>query len=445
MTTKQAVDLIIQAEWIIPVEPADQLLHQHAIAVDKGIIIDIAPDTNIQQQYQASKCVELPGQVLIPGLINSHGHAAMTLLRGLADDLPLMEWLTEHIWPAEQQLVCDDFVAVGTELAIAEMLRTGTTCFSDMYFYPEVAARVAHQHKIRAQISTPVLEFPSAWANNANEYIQKGLTLFDNYRNHPLIDIGLGPHAPYTVSDNSLSRIATLANELDCNIQIHLHETAQEIEDAIRETGKRPLERLADHNLLSPKLQCVHMTQVTDNDIAMLSENGCHVLHCPESNLKLASGISPVTRLLNAGVNVALGTDGAASNNDLNLLGEMRTAALLAKAQSQNASAVPAHQALRMATINGAKALGIDHITGSLEKGKAADIVAIDLKDIALQPLHNPVSQLVYTDCSRQVSHVWVNGEHLLNEGLLTGFELSTLTHKVDSWRDKITAIDETN
>lgn len=442
MSSKQIADILIQAEWIIPVEPANQVLQGHALVINDGLIIDILPHDEALQSYQVAQHFELPDQILIPGLINAHGHAAMTLLRGLADDLPLMEWLTEHIWPAEQKLVCDEFVAIGTELAIAEMLRSGTTCFSDMYFYPDVVARIAHQHKIRAHISPPVLEFPSAWASNADEYIEKGLKLRDNYRNHPLIQVGFGPHAPYTVSDESLTRIAILANELDATIQIHLHETAQEISDALAETGKRPLQRLADLNLLSPRLQCVHMTQIDDADIALLSEFGCHVIHCPESNMKLASGISPIAKLIKAGINVALGTDGAASNNDLNLLGEMRTAALLAKVQAEDATAIPAHEALRMATLNGAKSLGIDRITGSLEIGKAADIVAIDLNTMALQPLHNPVSQLVYTDCSNQVSHVWVNGELLLADKQLTKFDLHTLTNKVRGWRDKIANCD---
>lgn len=445
MTPNKTIDTLIHPEWIIPVAPANQVLENHSLAIKDGVIIDIAPSEEARQIYQPQEAVELPGQLVIPGLINTHGHAAMSLMRGLADDLPLMEWLTEHIWPAEQALVCEDFVAVGTELAIAEMLRSGTTCFSDMYFFPDVAARVAHQHKIRAHISVPVLEFPSAWASNADDYIKKGLQVSDKYRNHPLIEIGFGPHAPYTVSDDSLNRIRILACELDATIQIHLHETAQEVSDALSESGQRPIQRLAELDLLSPRLQCVHMTQINDDDLALLKDFGCHVLHCPESNLKLASGISPISKLLDAGINVALGTDGAASNNDLNLLGEMRSAALLAKVQSNNATAVPAHQALQMATINGARALGIDHITGSLEPGKAADIVAIDLSDLSLQPLHNPVSQLVYTDCSHQVSHVWINGELLVQNRQLTGFDLHTLSNKVKAWRDKIADCDKHN
>lgn len=439
---KQVIDSLINAKWVIPVDSNDSVLEDYSVAVNNDQIVDILPIAEAIERYQATNNIDLNDHALIPGLINAHGHAAMTLMRGLADDLPLMEWLNDHIWPAEQRLVCDEFVAAGTELAIAEMLLSGTTCFSDMYFFPDVVARIAHQHKIRAEISPPILEFPSAWASNADEYIEKALKVRDNYRNHPLIQVGFGPHAPYTVSDESLTRIGILANELDANIQIHLHETTQEIIDAETNNSPRPLQRLADLNLLSPRLQCVHMTQTNDDDIALLKEFGCHVIHCPESNLKLASGICPTTKLLDAGINVALGTDGAASNNDLDMFGEMKAAALLAKGFSQDATALPASQALRMATINGAKALGIDKITGSLEIGKAADIVAVNLNAITMQPVFNPVSQLVYSHCGQQVSHVWVNGELLVNEQQLTGFDLNTLKTKIASWRDKIADCD---
>lgn len=438
----QLVDSLIFAKWVIPVDTDNSLLQDHAVVVNDNQIIDILPNVEANKRYQANNRFELNDHALIPGLINAHGHAAMTLMRGLADDLPLIEWLKEHIWPTEQRLVCDEFVAVGTELAIAEMLLSGTTCFSDMYFFPDVVARVARQHRIRTQISAPVLEFPSAWANNANEYIEKALKVKDNFRNQPLIEIGFGPHAPYTVSDESLIRIGTLANELDATIQIHLHETAQEISDAETSNSPRPLQRLADLNLLSPRLQCVHMTQINDDDIALLKEYGCHVIHCPESNLKLASGICPTNKLLAAGINVALGTDGAASNNDLDMFGEMKAAALLAKGFSQDATALPASQALRMATINGAKALGIDHMTGSLEIGKAADLVAVNLGAISMQPVHNPLSQLVYSHCGQQVSHVWVAGQLLVKDRQLTAFDLNALKTKVADWRAKIADCD---
>lgn len=440
--SKQSVDSLIHAKWVIPVDPADSVLADHAIAISGDRIIDILPSLEAAERYHASNHFELNEHALIPGLINAHGHAAMSLMRGLADDLPLMEWLNQHIWPTEQRLVCDEFVAVGTELAIAEMLLSGTTCFSDMYFFPDIVAKVAHQQKMRAHLSVPVLEFPSAWASNADDYIQKGLSVKDNYRNHPLIQIGFGPHAPYTVSDASLTRIAVLANELDASIQIHLHETAQEISDATANNGLRPIQRLQTLNLLSPRLQCVHMTQINDDDMALLKEYGCHVIHCPESNLKLASGISPVTALLDAGINVALGTDGAASNNDLDMFGEMKTAALLAKGFSEDATALPAADALRMATLNGAKALGIDKITGSLEIGKAADMVAVNLDAVGLQPVFNPLSQLVYSHCGQQVSHVWVNGELLVNDRQLSHLDRNTLKTKVESWRVKIADCD---
>ena len=435
---KQTVDSLIHAKWIIPVNPDNSVLTDHAIAVKKGVIVDILDSTLASQNYRSAKTYHLDSHAVIPGLINMHGHAGMTLFRGLADDLPLMNWLNNHIWPAERRWVCDEFVADGTELAIAEMLLSGTTCFTDMYFYPNVTARLVHKHKLRAQIMIPVLEFPSAWAENADEYIHKGLSLHDDYRNHDLINIGFGPHAPYTVSDQSFERIRMLANELDAVVHIHLHETAHEIEEAVSQQGPRPIQRLEQLGLLSPRLQCVHMTQVIPEDITLLRDNGCHVIHCPESNLKLASGFCPSAQLLEAGVNVALGTDGAASNNDLNMFGEANTAALLAKGLTGDASALPAHQALRMATYNGAKALGLENEIGSLEAGKFADITAVDLSGIAQQPVYDPISHLIYHSCGQQASHVWVNGRLLVDGGTLTGLDTHALSRKISRWRDKI-------
>lgn len=435
---KQTVDSLIHAKWIIPVNPNNRVLLNHAIAIKQGLILDILDSTLADKTYKSSKTYRLDSHAIIPGLINAHGHASMTLFRGLADDLPLMSWLNNHIWPAERRWVSDEFVADGTELAIAEMLLSGTTCFNDMYFYPNITAKMAHKHKIRAQIMMPILEFPSAWADNAEEYIHKGLALHDDYRNHDLINIGFGPHAPYTVSDESLERIRVLADELDAVVHIHLHETEQEIEEALRQGGERPLQRLDRLGLLSPRLQCVHMTQLNEEDINLLQENGCHVIHCPESNLKLASGFCPIAQLMDAGINVALGTDGAASNNDLDMLGEAKTAALLAKGVSRNAASVPAHQALRMATINGAKALGLDASIGSLEANKSADITAINLNQLIDQPIYDPISHLIYSTCGQKVSHVWIKGKLLVEQGELTSLDTKALQYKVVEWRDKI-------
>ncbi|MCL6417001.1 TRZ/ATZ family hydrolase [Aestuariirhabdus sp. Z084] len=436
-TTTHA-DNIIDAGWIIPVNASKEILSNHSLVIQHGHLIALLPTAEVDKHYHSDKRYSLQDHLLIPGLINAHGHAAMTLFRGLADDLPLMTWLQDHIWPAEAQWVNEEFVQDGTQLAMLEMLRCGTTTFSDMYFFPDVAARAAHDARMRCQISFPVLDFPTAWARDADDYIHKGLELIDDFGSQQLINIAFGPHAPYTVSDAPLQRIVTLSEELDCPVQIHLHETAQELRDAFLADRRRPIQRLHDLGLLGPRLQCVHMTQLDDRDIQLMRQNNAHVVHCPNSNLKLASGFCPVGRLHGAGVNVALGTDGAASNNRLDMLGEMRNAALLAKAISNDASAIDAHSALEMATINGAKALGIDAYTGSLEIGKAADIAAINLSAIESQPLYNPLSQLVYATDPSQVSHVWVNGELLLEDRKTLTLDSTRIISRARNWAELI-------
>ena len=433
----EPLDLLLLPTWLVPVEPAGVVLKNHALGIRDGRIVLIAPREEADQ-YLANETRDLSGMLLAPGLVNAHGHAAMTLFRGLADDLPLMTWLREHVWPAESRWVDEAFIKAGTELAIAEQLQSGITCFSDMYFFPEVVSQLAHKHGIRAQISIPVLNFPIPGARDADEALRKGVALFDDLKHHPRLSIAFGPHAPYSVSDDKLESIRTLVAEMDIGIHMHVHETANEVEEAIREYGERPLARLARLQLLGPRFQAVHMTQVNDDDIALLVEHNCSVIHCPESNLKLASGFCPVERLWEAGVNVAIGTDGAASNNDLDLLGETRTAALLAKAVSGSATALNAHRALRMATLNGARALGLDDHTGSIEVGKFADLVAFDLSRLAQQPVYDPVSQLIYS-CSRDcVRHVWVAGKHLLDDRQLTRMDEEQLIATAQQWGNKI-------
>ncbi|RDH43141.1 TRZ/ATZ family hydrolase [Zooshikella ganghwensis] len=438
MSEKKTVDTVIEAGWVIPVTADKEVLKNHALVINDGTIVAITPNEQVLDQFQPANHQQLPNHALIPGFINTHCHAAMSFFRGKADDLPLMTWLNEHIWPAESQWVSAEFVHDGTQLAIAEMLRCGTTTFSDMYFFPEVAAKVALDAKIRSQISFPIMDFPTPWAKDPDEYLHKGLEVFDQFRHQSMTRIMFGPHAPYTVSDEPLKRIATLSEQLDAAIQMHIHETPTEVNDGLAKTGKRPLQRLHDLGLLSPRLQCVHMTQITEADIQLLQQTGAHVVHCPESNLKLASGFSPVDQLLKAGINVSLGTDGAASNNDLDILSEMRTAALLAKAVAEDAEALSAHEALAMATINGAKTLGIDDITGSLEVNKAADITAINLDELENLPMYHPVSQIVYTASSRQVTHVWVNGHLVLNNRELTTLDIDYLKANALRWKEKI-------
>lgn len=433
----EQLDLLLFPTWLVPVEPAGVILREHGLGIRDGRIALIAP--RLDANKHAAKCVlELPDMLLAPGLVNAHGHAAMTLFRGLADDLPFKNWLHDHIWPAENRWVDEAFIQTGTELAIAEQLQGGITCFSDMYFFPDVASEVVHRCGMRAQITVPVMDFPVPGARDAGEALRKGVALFDDLKHHPRISIAFGPHAPYSVSDDSLEKMRILVAETDAGIHMHVHETASEIYEALQQHGQRPLARLAERQLLGPRFQAVHMTQVDDEDLALLVEHNCSVIHCPESNLKLASGFCPVERLWAAGVNVAIGTDGAASNNDLDLLGETRTAALLAKAVAGSASALDAHRALRMATLNGARALGLDEHTGSLEVGKVADLVAFDLSGLAQQPVYDPVSQLIYT-CGRDcVRHVWVAGKQLLTDRRLTRIDQDQLMANVRQWSTKI-------
>ena len=438
----EKTDTLINAHWVIPVEPDDTVLKHHSVAIRDGKIVALLPTAEATQKYQAKDTIDLLDHVLIPGLINAHTHAPMSLFRGLADDLPLMEWLNEHIWPAEGKWVNEKFVRDGTRLAVAEMLKSGTTCFSDMYFFADVTARVCMDIGMRAVVGLIVVDFPTVWAQTWEEYIHKGLKLHDDLRHTGLVTTAFAPHAPYSVSDAPLEKIRVVNNELNIPLHIHLHETAHEVEEAVAKTGMRPLERLAQLDLLNLNLVAVHMTALLPGEIESLAKVNANVVHCPESNMKLASGFCPVHQLLQAGVNVALGTDGAASNNDLDMLDELRAAALLAKVVANDATAVPAHTALRMATLNGARALGLEERTGSLEPGKAADVVAIGLSAISSQPVYDPLSQVVYTAGRDQVTDVWVAGQRLLKERQLTTLDETTILQRAGEWRDRIAAPD---
>ena len=431
------VDLVIEARWIIPVEPAG-LLERHSLVVHDGRIEAILPRESARTNYSAHRTVSLHDHALIPGLINLHTHAAMTLLRGLADDLALMDWLKHHIWPVEMREASPEFVYDGTLLACAEMLRGGVTLFNDMYFFPEAAARAAVAAGMRAALGMIVVDFPSPYAADPLDYLTKGMALRDQLRDQPLMSFCFAPHAPYSVRDKSLSQVATYANELDLPVHIHLHETQDEITQGEAHDGRRPLARLAELGLIGPHLLAVHAVHLTNAEIELLANQGCHVAHCPSSNLKLASGIAPIAKLAAAGVNVGIGTDGAASNNRLDMFAEMRQAALLAKVAANDATALPAQQVLKMATLNGARALGLDAEIGSLQAGKAADIVAVDFSRPELLPCYEPVSHLVYVAGRQDVSHVWVAGELLVEDGVLTRPELRELTHRALHWQARI-------
>lgn len=438
-TPTTTLDLLLLPTWLVPVEPAGVVLKDHGVGIRDGRIVFIGPRAQALKLV-ATQTRELPDMLLSPGLINAHGHAAMTLFRGMADDLPLMTWLEQHIWPAEAKWVDEDFVRDGTNLAIAEQIKGGITCFSDMYFYPKVASECVHNSGIRAQIAIPILDFPIPGASNADESLRQAVEMFADLKFHPRIKIAFGPHAPYTVGDENLEKIRVIADELDAAIHMHVHETAFEVHQAVEQNAERPVARLARLGLLGPRFQAVHMTQISDDDLAMLVESNSSVIHCPESNLKLASGFCPVERLWQAGVNVAVGTDGAASNNDLDLLGETRTAALLAKAVAGSATALDAHRALRMATLNGARALGIESDTGSIEIGKAADLVAFDLSGLAQKPVYDPVSQLIYATGRDCVKHLWVGGKQLLDDRRLTRLDEQQLCATARAWGERISS-----
>ena len=433
-----AAEQLLSARWIIPVEPDGLVLEQHTLVIGDGRILEILPTDEARGRYSDAPHEDFPAHALIPGLINAHTHAAMSLMRGIADDRPLMEWLTDHIWPLEQKWMGEAFVRDGSDLAMAEMIRGGITCFNDMYFFPEVTAQQVIRCGMRAMLGMILVDFPSAWASGPAEYLEKGLALRDEWLNDSLVSFAFAPHAPYSVSDDPLLRVATLAAELDLPIHMHLHETADEIEQSRQQFGMRPITRLKQLELMGPGYIAVHMTQLTEEEIALIAQTGASVVHCPESNLKLASGFCPVAKLVEAGVNVAIGTDGAASNNDLDVMGEMRMTALLAKAVSGNASAIPARTALRMATLNGARALGLDADIGSLEPGKWADITAIRLDGIETQPLFDPISDLVYAASRHQVSDVWVGGRRLLKARQLTTLDLDDISQKARHWREKL-------
>ena len=431
-------DLLLHPQWIVPVDAAERILTDHSMAVADGRIQAILPTVEARAAVETAQALELPGHALIPGLINAHTHSPMTLLRGLADDLPLMTWLNEHIWPAEQRWVDPELVRTGTRLAALEMLKSGTVCFNDMYFYAEVTAKAVAEAGMRAVAGMILVDFPTRFADSPNEYLRKGLELHDRYRDHALIRTAFAPHAPYSVSDGPFDRIRTLADEMDVQVHIHLHETHDEVVQSLREHGERPLARIERLGLLGPSLIAVHMTQLEDAEIEAMARANAHVVHCPESNLKLASGFCPTARLLDAGVNVALGTDGAASNNDLDMMGEIQTTALLGKGVAGSPSALPAYTALRMATLNGARALGIDQETGSLEIGKSADIVALDLRDPDTQPVYHPVSQIVYAAGRDQVKQVWVAGRQLIRDGEPTTLDSTAILEDAKAWGMRI-------
>jgi len=438
----QTVETLISARWVVPVVPRGAVLADHSVAIDRGRIVEVLPSALARSKFEPVQHVQLPRHVVMPGLVNAHAHAAMCLLRGTGDDLPLSRWLQERIWPLEQALVSDGFVYDGARHAAAEMLRAGITCCNDMYFFPEASARAFADVGMRCVVGIIAMELPSAYATDADDCLRKGLRTRDALRGEPLVSFTLAPHAPYTVPDATLSRIAMLAEELDLPVQTHLHETASEIADSVQRHGERPLARLARLGLVTERLLAVHAVHLQPDEIALLAQRGASVAHCPSSNLKLASGIAPVAALLRQRVAVAFGTDGAASNNRLDLLAEMRLAALLAKGAGLDASILPAWQALECATVGAAAALGLQDRIGSIEAGKQADLIAIDLSDLETQPCFDVVSQLIYCAGREHVCSAWVAGARVLaDRRLMRGereLDVGSIAAAAASWQAQV-------
>jgi 5-methylthioadenosine/S-adenosylhomocysteine deaminase len=430
-------DLQIDADWLLRVQPRAPL-RAHSVMVTDGIIVDVLPTADVQARYAPKRHADMTGHIVLPGLVNAHCHAAMSLMRGIADDLVLHEWLQAHIWPREAAHVSAAFVFDGSLLAAAEMIRGGITACSDMYFFPDATARALRQSGMRVQLGLPILEFPSAYAPDADGYLQRGLAVRDSLRDDPLVSFALAPHAPYTVSDATFARIVTYAEELGLPIQTHLHETGSEVGDGVAAHGCRPLTRLNGLGALGPAFIAIHAVHCDEDDLALLAGHASHVVHCPSSNLKLGSGIAPVSAMLSRGINVALGTDGAASNNRLDLFGEMRIAALLAKGVTQDATTLPAHKAVEMATLGGARALGLEAAIGSLEIGKSADMIAVAVASPELSPIFDPYSHLVYSAGRADVSHAWVAGDCILDDRQLTHCDLPAILRLAQHWQEKL-------
>ncbi len=406
---------LIQPEWIVPVEPANTVLRDHDIAIAGEMIHELLPRAAAAERYPEARRIPLPGHLLTPGLVNLHTHASMALLRGVGDDMALKPWLEKRIWPLEARLMSREFVFDGAVLACDEMLRGGITCFNDMYFFPEAVADAARALGMRASLGIIVIDFPSAYGAGAADYLRKGLELRDRLGDDRLMSFCLAPHAPYSVGDDNLRQVATLANELGLPIHIHVHETDQELSDSIARYGVHPLERLDQLGLVGPDTIAVHAVHTSPAELDLMAQRGVSVAHCPHSNLKLGSGIAPAAGWLERGINVGIGTDGSASNNRLDLLGEARTAALLAKGSSGQADIWSAHQVLHSLTLAGARALGLGERIGSLKPAKYADMVAFDLRATELQPVYDPVSQLIHAAGRAAVAEVWVAGRHVVH------------------------------
>jgi 5-methylthioadenosine/S-adenosylhomocysteine deaminase len=437
------VDTLITARWIIPIEPSGVVLERHALAIRQGRIVAIEPEQEALLRFSARERIERPQHALIPGLVNAHTHAAMTLLRGAAEGSSLGRWLTVQIEPLERRWMDAEYVRDGTELAIADMLTSGTTCFGDVHQFPEVVAQVASAARIRASVGLPVMDAPTLWSGSADECFEKGLNLHDEYRSDPLITTAFAPSSPSSLSDATLMRVRRGADELEMPIIMNVNESRSDAASP----SERTIARLDRLGFLSPLLAAVHLVHADEDELDAAAQGGIHVIHCPQSNLKLGNGIAPIPSMMTRGMNIALGTNGAASNNDLSLLDEMRTAALLASGSSRHLEAsvsLTAHDWLRAATMGSARALGLGECIGSLEPGKWADVCCVDLARAHTQPVYDPAAHLVYAVSRDQVSDVWVAGRALVSAGILVHLDIADILDRARRWQERIASTSTT-
>ncbi len=435
------VSKILSPSWLVTADSQQPLLANHSVVIDEQVIVDILPTQKVGDHYTAAQTISLAGQVLMPGMINLHSHTPMSLMRGFADDLPLMTWLNDYVWPAEAALLSHEFVHQASILSCAEMLLSGVTTFNDMYFYPLATAAAVKDMGIRANIGLVIIDFPSTYANDADDYLSKGFDAHDSWRGHDRITTSLAPHAPYTVSNQTFEKVVTYAEQLDLSIHTHLHETTVELEESIKQYGVRPLARLLELGVLSPRLIAAHAVHLDDKERELLAQYGCHIAHSPASNAKLGSGAAEITLAQAAGINVGLGTDGVASNNRTDLFAEMRLAAMLAKANTHNAEALNAQQVIEMATINAANALGLGQQIGSIAIGKQADLVAVNVSDLSIAPCYDPISHLVYACGREHVTNTWVAGELRYSDGCFSNIELDELHAIIQRWQPIISEL----
>ena len=433
----QQIDTIILARWLLPIAPENIVLEHQAIAIQGKKIVNILPAQSYLEHYQAKQVINCNEHAVLPGFVNAHTHTPMNLFRGLADDLELMDWLNHYIWPAEQAIIQADSVRDGCRFAIAEMIRSGTTCFNDSYFYHEILAQTANAEGIRAMLGLGIIDVPTQYAQNENDYLEKAQLTLEKSKPSDLINWSIAPHAPYTVSDTAFKKIAALADEKKLRIHLHLNETIAEIEMSMERYHKRPIERLYELGMVNSNLMAVHMVYANDDEIALLKAQHANIILCPKSNMKLASGIAPLEKYLAAAINIGLGTDGAASNNNLDMLNELRSMNLLTKVNNKNPTLLSAQQTLEIATLGGAKVLGLEDKIGSLEIGKEADIIAINLNSVFTQPVYHPMSTLVYAANASQVSDVWIAGKRLLADGEFTQLDIKQTMKNVAKWADK--------